>query len=231
MFVTAAIQYQGGLPHSESLYASSPSDDCAGFSAGLATGGLALFSAVVSCAPASIATRSCEADNESSVSAGTEDWEIACPSSPTVETSAADSCAAPAEACSSTEEALRFLPDKSRSLCFSRRRLRSAAETAHWWSSSSPSAATAEPAETATAVAVASVPADLPSRRALSASSRCRRNSSSCSAVSFLTAASCARVDSSSESRKSTSSSSRARNWFFNLIFSSNASCLATAHI
>jgi len=50
------------------------------------------------------------------------------------------------------------------------------------------------------------------SRRALSAASRCFLNASSCSAVSFLTAASFARVDSRTESRNSTSSSSSDRN-------------------
>lgn len=62
---------------------------------------------------------------------------------------------------------------------------------------------------------------------AFSAASRCSRKSSSCSAVSFRTAASFARVDSSTESRKSTSSSSRLLNWFLSRAASSNASCLA----
>lgn len=62
---------------------------------------------------------------------------------------------------------------------------------------------------------------------ARSASSCCRRKSSSCSLVSFFTASSRALVDSSTESRNSTSSSSRLRNWFFNRIDSSKASCLA----
>lgn len=106
---------------------------------------------------------------------------------------------------------LRFLPGRSNSLLLSRLLLRAGIFQ------SSPSAAGATSAEVS-------------SNRAFSASSRCRRNNSSCSDVSFLTAASWARVDSMMESRKSTSSSSRERNWFFNLIFSSKASCLATLY-
>lgn len=65
------------------------------------------------------------------------------------------------------------------------------------------------------------------SSKALSASSCWRLKRSSCSVVSFLTAASFARVDSSTESRNSISSSSRLRNWFLSLMDSSKASCLA----
>ena len=68
---------------------------------------------------------------------------------------------------------------------------------------------------------------DVSFNSALSASSCCRRNKSSCSVVSFLTASSLALVDSSTESRNSTSSSSRVRNWFFRRTDSSNASCFA----
>lgn len=72
-----------------------------------------------------------------------------------------------------------------------------------------------------------SVPVAVKFREALSASSCCRRNRFNCSAVSFLTASSLARVDSRTESRNSTSSSSRLRNWFLRRIDSSKASCFA----